>query len=464
MPNILQIISTLFLFFLSFSFNCFAVEELSNKEKYQNYQRFENDLHSIVDSFRGLSISGQTTIIYQSSSLKLKSGSLKDTSGNNLSESELQKYNHKDGSGSFSADIILEKRFDKNSLLHFDVQFANGQGVDVNLQGGSMVNNDIMENPQAHNEVYLAKGLFQKKIYLPEDYNITFNIGKFGVNDFFDVGDENSDQSTQFLNQAVANNGAFDYVQDLEGHGYTYGFRSAISNDLIGFDFGFFSSDSYLDNINKRHSLIAAITLSPTLLKNLQSTYQLYAFSNRGEYGSFDGNGNFMTKNEDIDGDGIADNINTADNKDSKNKNGFGISLTQPVSDRINIFAKFGMQDNDRDVRHSNDQDQSFMLGGNFDGKIWLRTQDQVGLAYAQAKLTGNHRKAHEKGYRSFFDRENGIGQGNYRDEYVFESYYRLSTSKSSSISLDYQRIFNFNYSKLIGDVDFFALRFNASF
>lgn len=210
---------------------------------------------------------------------------------------------------------------------------------------------------------------------------------------------------------------------------------------------------------------MGAITLNPKFFGNLDGKYQFYVFSNRGEYGSFDDNGNFVTKNVDADLDGVGDDINTQQNADDLNKNGFGISLTQAINDKINIFAKFGKQDDDRDVRHYQDQDESYMIGGNFSGEFWSRSNDEIGVAYQVARLTGNHRKAHEKGYGSFFNRfDSGIGQGNYDDESVIEAYYRFGLSDHSSISFDAQHISNFYYNKNIKHAEFLAARFNAQF
>jgi hypothetical protein len=433
-----------FIFFI-----LFEIEELYAKKI------TDSGFQKIVDVFQGITISGQATAIYQSSNVDLKAGDLKNADNSDFTSQEVQAYNHKDAAGTFSADVIVEKKFNENEFLHFDLQFASGLGVDANLQGGAMVNSDVMEDANNHNEIYLAKAFYERKIDLPKGYNITFDIGKFGVNDFFDIGDENSDQTTQFLNQAVVNNAAFDYAQGLDGHGYTYGARAAINNDFLQIDLGFFSSDSYLDNIADKNSIIVGLSLMPEFFGQ-SGLYQIYAFKNRGEYGSFDDDGNFITQN--------ADNINTENNEDTLDKNGFGISITQAINDKINVFAKFGRQDDDRDVRHYNDADESYMVGGNFSGQYWSRKNDEIGVAFATVRLTGNHRKAHEKGYSSLFDRDGGVGAGNYDDETVLEAYYRLGLSKNSSLSFDAQHISNFYYSKLIGNAQFFAARFNASF
>ena len=141
-----------------------------------------------------------------------------------------------------------------------------------------MVNNDIMEDINNHDTFYLAKAYYQGTYSLGGNYKFTLNVGQVGVIDFFDIGPENEDQTTQFLNQAIANNGAFDYVQDLEGHGYTPGIVGRVACKKVGATLGFFSSDSYLDNIKDKYSLVFGIDWTPTFMKDLGGYYQIFFF------------------------------------------------------------------------------------------------------------------------------------------------------------------------------------------
>ncbi|MCK5919869.1 MAG: hypothetical protein KAG66_02945, partial [Methylococcales bacterium] len=301
----------------------------------------------------GFTISGQSTLIYQSSSLNLKSGDLKNSDGTNLSNATLDTYQHKSSNGTFSADLIVEKKIGDFGYFQLDLQFANGPGIDSPLQGGAMVKNDVMEYSPNHNEPYLAKAFYEHTVSVFDEYSLTIDIGKFGVNDFFDVGVEVSDQTTQFLNQAINNNGAFDYVQDLKGHGYTYGVRLGLNNDLFGVDTAFFSSDDYIENIDKKYSVLVGVMFTPEWFPGLRSIYQVYGFTNFGEYARFDGEGNLISKDLDL--------IDTSANRDNLNKSGFGISINQPLPHGINLFAKYGQQDDTRDVRHYQDMDESYM-------------------------------------------------------------------------------------------------------
>lgn len=380
----------------------------------------------------GLSLGGQTTIIFQSSTLPA----------------------HYYNTGSFSADFTLEKKIGDGQFV-FDLQFANGAGVDAPLQGGAMVNNDIMEDGAHHNNPYIAKAFYEYSAALGGGFRIPVTIGKFGVNDYFDLGIQVSDQATQFLNQAINNNGAFDYVQDLEGHGYTYGIRTGLEHDEFGLDLGFFSADSHLDNINYRNSIVAGLKWTPEWVDEARSIYQIYAFYNRGEYGEFTSAGAFVSTDP--------NQINTSTNADRLNKFGFGVSLNHTFPLGVDVFAKFGQQDNRRDVRHYQDMDRTWMAGFAVQGGLWDREFDAFGLAYEIGQLTGNHRLAHELGYTGFFDRTDGVGAGNYADEYVLEFYYRYGLSDAMSLSFDFQNVTNHNYNKLAAAAQFYGLRFQLA-
>ncbi len=408
----------------------------------------------LIKFLSGLTFSGQITMIYQTSNLDLKRGDLVSVNGS--PRIDFADFRHKNATGTFSADLFLEKKLDNGYLL-FNLEFASGGGTDAPLQGGGMVNNDVMEDPSRRNKSYIARTYYEHTLPLNNNYKLVFDVGKFGVPDFFDIGEQVSDQTTQFLNQAICNNGAFDYVQDLQGHGYTYGIRSALETPWVVLSGAVMSADSYLENLNDKYSLIAALEFDYKFSKTERFDLEgnLYVFKNHGEYARFDSEGNFISKDP--------GRINTKGNVDDLDKAGFGISLTQHLPLGINLFGKYGRQDDDRDVRHYQDMDESILFGVAVSGENWRRENDVLGVAYQTGKLTGNHRKAHEKGYESFFNRP-GIGPGNYAHEKVLEVYYQLAMTKQTSLSADCQYIDNFYYSKQIGAVIFWGIRFNITF
>jgi len=380
------------------------------------------------------SINGQVTFIDQSSNLSAHKG---------------------DKNLTISGDIFVEKSLGPG-LFHLDLQFAKGQGIDSSLQGGAMVNNDVMEDASTPKALYIAKLFYHADFKINESNSITFDIGQVGVNDFFDQGLYTSDQTMQFLNQAVNNNGAFDYVQDLQGHGYTYGLSSGYSYKNILINAGFFSSDNNLSNISQKSSTVVGVAWSPDGEGKDDNFYQIYTFMNRGEYGAFNKDGSFISRD--------ATRINTVDNRDNLTKRGWGLNINHSFAGGVDFFAKYGAQDSNRDVRHYQDMDRSILTGFAFNGHFWGREMDTMGVAYEIGQLKGNHRLAHELGYSSFFDRSQGIGRGNYADEKVLETYYRFGIDEFFHISFDYQNITSFNYNKNTPSAHFFALRVHARF
>ncbi len=166
--------------------------------------------------------------------------------------------------------ISASKKELQNGFVFADLQYANGAGVDASLQGGAMVNNDVMEDAKSPHEIYLAKLFYHHEFFRDHYLQLKVDIGKMGVNDFFDQGIAVSDQSTQFLNQAVNNNGAFDYAQDLRGHGYTYGAHIGAEKDAWGLDIGLFSSDADLDNVHSKSSLVYGLRWEPKWARDLR--------------------------------------------------------------------------------------------------------------------------------------------------------------------------------------------------
>ncbi|MFQ5645311.1 MAG: carbohydrate porin [bacterium] len=414
---------------------------------HKHFWRVKTHEHEMGDFFKGLDISGQMTGIYQNSGLDLQPGDLTGKAEN-----------HPYATGTFSSDLFIEKEFD-NDYVMFDIQYASGLGVDANLQGGGMVNNDVMQDFEHNNQPYIARAYYEHTWEAGGGYKARLDMGRFSVADFFDLGERVADQAVRFINQAICNNGAFDYVQDLQGHGYTFGTRVALETPWINLSGAALSSDSVLDNLSDKYSLIGSLEFHHQFTENVTGKYQIYYFKNFGEYARFDDQGNLVTDdttpNHDL--------INTSDNPDNLDKAGFGISIDQSLPMGINLFGKYGKQDDDRDVRHYQDMDESVMFGFDLSGEHWRRPKDVLGIAYQIGRLTGNHRLAHEKGYESFFSRP-GIGAGNYADERVLEIYYRWALTDHIGIGPDYQHIENFFYSRKIGGVDFWGARINVGY
>tara|TARA_Y100000768_G_C23982609_1_gene686748 strand:+ start:961 stop:2118 length:1158 start_codon:yes stop_codon:yes gene_type:complete len=380
-----------------------------------------------------LTLGGQMTIIYQTSSIS----------------------EHTSGAATFSGDLFISRELEQGSIF-LDLQYARGAGVDAAQFGGAMVNNDVMQDPEHPEQPYLAKLFYERKFSLKKEHDLTLHIGKFGVNDYFDLSPYADDQTILFLNQAINNSGAFDYAQDLKGHGYTYGWHAEYQYKEWSIDLGHFSANGDLDQINNQFSLLYGLKWRPKGKGELPDLFQVFAFINKGEYGSFDHQGDFLTSDK--------ERINTKENKDRNDKKGVIVNLNYSLSRQVHLFAKFGQQDDNRDVRHYQDMDRSTVIGLLIDAPFKRRPLDALGFALERGELTGNHRKAHERGYQSFFNRSSGIGSGNYKPETVAECFYRYQWDPHFQISLDYQWIHHFNYDRNRADAHFVGSRLHLDF
>ena len=104
-----------------------------------------------------------------------------------------------------------------------------------------------------------------------------------------------------------------------------------------------------------------------------------------------------------------------------------------------------------------------------FTGSRWGRSQDRVGLAYAVNGLSATHRDYLSAGGQGAFL---GDGKLNYRNERVFETYYRWalpewsvsSTKLQSALSLGFQHLVNPGYNRDRGPVQTWSVRLHTEF
>src|SRR5438309_1869877 len=133
----------------------------------------------------------------------------------------------------------------RNTELQFDIESASGGGVGDALGLAGFTNVDVVRNPSLGVTPYIARGMIRQIIPLSDETaevdrnplmlasrlpvrRLELRVGKFGINDFFDVNPVASDSHSQFLNWTVVNNGAYDYAADTRG--YTVGFYAEYSD------------------------------------------------------------------------------------------------------------------------------------------------------------------------------------------------------------------------------------------
>jgi high affinity Mn2+ porin len=290
---------------------------------------------------------------------------------------------------------------------------------------------------------------------------LTVIAGKFGVADFYDNDSYAHDPRTQFMNWSLMSAGAWDYPADTRG--YTWGVAAELA----------------LHNVDIR----AMATMMPTTANGLEMDTQIfkgaigtavegeYRYKLRHELDTLHGDlqgivrglvfynlanaGTFRMAIAQAAGTGVAPDI-TATRRYGTAKYGGIVSVEQAITPSIGAFMRASWSDGQAETWAFTQIDHSFALGAQFDGALWQRNDDVVGVAAVTNGISEAHRAYLAAGGLGFI-----IGDGalNYGMEFITEAYYRWQVNAWLQLSADYQFVLNPAYNQDRGPVHIFAVR-----
>jgi high affinity Mn2+ porin len=356
----------------------------------------------------------------------------------------------------------------RQSEVLVDVERASGGGISTALGVAGFTNLDVVRNPTLSRSPYLARYIYHQVIPLStetekNDRNplsvlpelavrrFEFRIGKIGTVDFFDLNSVGSDSHLQFMNWAIDNNGAYDYMADTRG--YTLGaigeyrdgwwsvrggvgLMPVVANG-IKLDKHIREDRGQNLEFESRHPLIAGrnTTLRFLVYRNLARMGNYRDAIVRGE----------LT--------GTAPDI-ADDDRPGRSKTGFGINIDQELNDRVRLFGRAGWNDGRNESFAYTEIDRSVSLGG--DLRVPFRPHDRLGLAVVSSALSHDHRDYLAAGGLGFI-----IGDGalRYGHESILETYYTARIYRGLSIAGDLQRIRNPAFNRDRGPVLVRSLR-----
>ena len=144
-----------------------------------------------------------------------------------------------------------------------------------------------------------------------------------------------------------------------------------------------------------------------------------------------------------------------------KIKYGLGVNVEQAINDKAGFFLRAMKTDGRTETYAFTEVDDSFSSGFLFQGSLWGRAKDTIGVSLLRNGLSKDRRRYLEAGGISFF-----IGDGRlaYKTENIFEGFYSFGFDHGISITADYQRIANPAYNAARGPVDVYAVRFHTEF
>jgi high affinity Mn2+ porin len=196
---------------------------------------------------------------------------------------------------------------------------------------------------------------------------VEMTVGKIDPFGFFDGNNIADDESEQFLNLAFVHNPLLDAggAIGVGDDGGSPGLRLAYVGDVNGSNnisasVGLFGAGEDGANFSDSFDgglVIGQLEYSGNIFGGLNGAYRLYGWSN----------GNALKL------DGVTE----------ERHSGWGISIDQQVASHVTLFTRVGLS-TDGELAF----DEAFTLGAQFDGGLWGRANDRVGLAAGWLEAT----------------------------------------------------------------------------
>jgi high affinity Mn2+ porin len=141
-----------------------------------------------------------------------------------------------------------------------------------------------------------------------------------------------------------------------------------------------------------------------------------------------------------------------------RTKTGWYVGMDNHFS-KIHYYINYSRDDGKNETWAFTEIDRSFATGLHFDGDLWKRANDHIGVAFVVNGLSNDHEKYLAAGGYGFII---GDGKLNYGHEQITEVYYSLGLTKYLFISPDYQFVKNPAYNKDRGPVHIVSVRLHV--
>jgi carbohydrate-selective porin OprB len=242
-------------------------------------------------------------------------------------------------------------------------------------------------------------------------------------------------------------------VLAADGRGYTWGMAIEYYHDDWAFRFGHFAQpihsngmaidfklyEHFGDNIEVEHD---------HTLWGLAGKIRLLGFLNYARMAAFDDALAYAQRHG-----GTPDIANV---RKDQSKVGFGISAEQYLTRDLGIFGRFSWNDGRTETYAFAEIDSSLTVGAALQGRLWLRPDDTIGLAFIQNGIADPRRDYLEAGGLATFI---GDGRLNYAPERIIETYYSLRAFWGLWLSAGLEYIWNPAYNADRGPVIFYSGR-----
>lgn len=382
---------------------------------------------------------------------------------------------------SLTSTLFITRRLWKNAAIIFNPELVAGTGFSGSKGFAGFPNGEIYRVGNPAPTPFMARGYFRQTFalkgstYVPQaddinqlqgpvpDSRININIGKFSLADFFDDNSYDHDARSQFLNWSLMANGAWDFAADTRG--YTSGVEAELIKPQYHIKFAFTQMSKIANALAMDWNLLKSNAMALEFGANykvfaMPGVIRITGFRNAGRAPGYKEATQALLRGDSsyvpvLAGTALGQHYGGV-------KYGYGVNIEQPFTKNIGAFFRYGWNDGKTASWEFTDIDDNVQLGMDFNGGIWKRPFDEVGIAVASNGISKDHQAYLEAGGYSFIIGDSHL---NYGREQIFETYYRAKLNAFIFLSADYQLILNPGYNKdRKGPVSIPALRMHIEF
>ena len=259
-------------------------------------------------------------------------------------------------------DLVFNFRVGENTSAVIDVEATGGDGIDTKISNFSGLNGVA---GSTGDRVRFRQAWVEHSMF---DDRLVATIGKIDLTNYFDSNAVANDENSQFLSAAFVNAHSL-AVPDI-GPGLRISAKPAES---LVFSIGYGSGDGTTDEILDHGFGIAELDYR-LKIGELEGNYRIY--------GALDGALPEKAETGEI----------ASDKQIRKNSYNAGLSIDQQLTDRLTLFARYGLRDRNAYLTYS-----SWSAGLQYSGIVPGRPDDIIAFAYGQILGKGNDLPAQEK-------------------------------------------------------------------
>jgi len=286
---------------------------------------------------------------------------------------------------------------------------------------------------------------------------LMLKVGKLSAADDFDMNRYANSTRTQFMTWSLINDGAWDYPADTRG--YTGGLVLGYLQPAWSLKFGYYRMPQRANQealewpITRAYGEDLELDMGPG---PSGTVIRLLAYRNVARMGSYQDAIDIAKVHG-----GIPDIV--ADDRDGREKYGYGVNVEQPLADDgdTGVFLRAGWNDGRTETFVFTEVDRALSFGTQISGVHWHREGDRLGVAVSLDGLSAEHQRYLELGGCGF---ELCDGALDYAREDVLEVYYSVQLGRYAALSPDFQLYDHPGYNADRGPARIYGLRLHLQY